>query len=166
MRTVAARRTIEAPIEKVWVLATDIGRWPEATSGVERVELLTDGDFGESTRWRETRQMFGREATEEMSVSAVDPGRCYTVEAENHGVRYVSTFSFTATGPEQAEGVVIFDVQPWSGSSGSWARSPALWLRGASRRRSRATWPTWPRPRRRSAEVARRAPCPMISDRR
>jgi hypothetical protein len=34
------------------------------------------------------------------------------VEAENHGVRYVSTLTFTATGPAQAEGVVTFDVQP------------------------------------------------------
>ena len=112
MPTVTARRTIGAPIEKVWAVATDVGRFPDLIGGVERVELLTDAAFGEGTRWRETRRMFGREATEEMWVTAVDPGRSYTVEAENHGVRYVSTFAFRATGAEQTEAVLTFGAQP------------------------------------------------------
>lgn len=107
-----ARRTIGAPIEKVWALATDIERWPELIGGIEGVELLTDASFGEGIRWRETRRMFGRAATEEMWVAEIDPGRSYTVETENHGVRYVSTFTFTAAGDGRTEGVVTFGAQP------------------------------------------------------
>lgn len=112
MPTVTARRTIRAPIDEVWTVATDVERFPESIRGVERVELLTDGAFDEGTRWRETRRMFGREATEEMWVAEVDPGRSYTVEAENHGVRYVSTFTFRPSGAEQTEAVVTFGAQP------------------------------------------------------
>ena len=107
-----ARRTIRAPIDEVWALATDVERFPESIRGVDRVELLTDGPFGEGTRWRETRRMFGREATEEMWVAEVDPDSSYTVEAENHGVRYVSTFTFRTSGGEQTEAVVTFGAQP------------------------------------------------------
>ncbi len=107
-----ARRTIGAPIEKAWALATDVERFPELVGGVDRVELLTDAPFGEGTRWRETRRMLDREATEEMWVAEIDPGRSYTVEPENHGARYVPTFTFRATGDAQTEAVVTFGAQP------------------------------------------------------
>ncbi len=38
--------------------------------------------------------MFGRSATEEMTVTAVEPHRSYTTEASGAGVRYVSGFAF------------------------------------------------------------------------
>ncbi|MDQ4006766.1 MAG: SRPBCC family protein [Actinomycetota bacterium] len=112
MSAVTTRRTVDAPAERVWAVATDIGGWERTISGINQVELLSDGDFGTGTRWRETRTMFGREATEEMWVTAVDPGRSYTVEAESHGAHYVSTFTFTATTPEQTEVALTFDAQP------------------------------------------------------
>jgi uncharacterized membrane protein len=112
MRTVTARRTIMAPTEKVWAVATDIERWPELISGIDRVELLTGAPFGQGTRWRETRRMFGSAATEEMWVAEIDPGRSYRVEAESHGARYVSTFTFAAAGTGRTEAVLTFTAQP------------------------------------------------------
>lgn len=109
MSAVTTRKTIDAPAERVWALATDIARFPETLSGVNSVEVLTEGAFAPGTRWRETRTMFGREATEEMWVGTVDPGRSYTVEAESHGMRYLSTFTFTAATPERTEVVLTFD---------------------------------------------------------
>jgi carbon monoxide dehydrogenase subunit G len=114
MNTVTTRKTIQAPADRVWALATDIARWEQTISGIDRVEVLGNGEFGQGTRWRETRTMFGREATEEMWVTAVEPGRSYTVEAESHGAHYVSTFTFTATTPGQTEVVLTFDAQPQS----------------------------------------------------
>jgi ribosome-associated toxin RatA of RatAB toxin-antitoxin module len=114
MHSVTARRTIQASPEQVWALATDIARWPDTISGVDRVEVLSEGDFGPGTRWRETRTMLGREATEEMWVTATDPERFYTVEAESHGAHYVSTFTFTETAPEQTEVVLKFSGRPQS----------------------------------------------------
>ena len=60
-----------------------------------KVEMLTDGPVGVGTRWRETRMMFKKEATEEMWVTGFDPPNGYTVEAESHGMHYSTLFSFT-----------------------------------------------------------------------
>lgn len=114
MSGVTTRRTIQAPAERVWELATDIAAAERTMSGIDRVEMLSEGAFGPGTRWRETRTMFGRPATEEMWVTAVDEGRSYTVEAESHGAHYVSTFTFTAVSPDRTEVVLSFDARPLS----------------------------------------------------
>jgi uncharacterized membrane protein len=112
MSAVTTHRTIQAPVERVWALATDIPASPQTLTGVDRVEMLSAGDFATGTRWRETRTMFGREATEEMWVTEVDPHRSYTVEAESHGAHYVSTFTFTALSADRTEVALHFDAQP------------------------------------------------------
>ncbi|MGH3356323.1 MAG: SRPBCC family protein [Nocardioidaceae bacterium] len=114
MTSVTARRAVDAPTDRVWALATDVPRWPETISGISRIEMLSEGEFGPGTRWRETRTMFGREATEEMWVSTVDPGRSYTVEADSHGAHYVSTFTFDAVGEQRTEIVLTFTGEPLS----------------------------------------------------
>lgn len=92
--SVTVERQIAASPERVWDLITNIEGWPNTISSIVAVERLDGGaGFGEGTRWRETRRVLKREGTEEMWVSAIDPGHSYTVEAENHGVRYISTFT-------------------------------------------------------------------------
>lgn len=98
MQQVEVRREVAAPPQRVWDLATDLRNAPQVLTGVDAVDVLTPGPFAVGTRWRETRTMFGRQATEEMWVTAVDPGRSYTVEAESNGMHYVSTFAFEPTG--------------------------------------------------------------------
>lgn len=98
MQQVEITRRVEAPAERVWDLATDLERAPTTLSGVTRVEVLTGGPFAVGTRWRETRTMFGREASEVLEVTAVEPHRSYTVEAASGGARYVSTFTFAPSG--------------------------------------------------------------------
>jgi uncharacterized membrane protein len=110
--TVTTRKTVEAPVERVWALATDIPGSPQMLSGVERVQMVSAGEFGPGTRWRETRTMFGREATEEMWVTDVAPGRSYTVEADSHGAHYVSTFTFTSATPDRTDVVLTFEGRP------------------------------------------------------
>lgn len=90
-------RPISAPPETVWAVFTDLGNSVERLSAVDAVEVFTEGPFRVGTRWRETRTMFGREATEEMEVTAVEPERSYTVEAASHGSHYTSQFHFAPT---------------------------------------------------------------------
>ncbi len=85
---------IQAPRDRVLDLFTNLEQHPDILSGVEKIERLTDGPFAEGTRWRETRVMMGREATEVMWVTQFDPPRGYVIEAASSGVRYVSTFTF------------------------------------------------------------------------
>ncbi|MGH3367014.1 MAG: SRPBCC family protein [Nocardioidaceae bacterium] len=112
MASVTTQRRIAAPVERVWAVATDIPGSAETITGINHVEMLSEGDFGVGTRWRETRTMLGREATEEMWVTSVDPVRSYTVEAESHGMHYVSTFRFLPVDESQTEVVLVFSGEP------------------------------------------------------
>lgn len=96
MPSVQASRTIDAPLAQVWAVFTDLPAIPQRLRAVERVELVTDQPFAVGTTWLETRKMFGRIATEEMQVTAVDPLVGYTVAATGVGAIYVSRFDFDA----------------------------------------------------------------------
>jgi carbon monoxide dehydrogenase subunit G len=90
-------REIAAPQTQVWAIVTDLEATPTTLSGVDRVERLDDSDgFGVGTRWRETRTMFGKQATEEMAVTAIEPPRTYTVVAEHGTTTYTSVISVEA----------------------------------------------------------------------
>jgi len=68
-------RTIDAPPEKVFRLATDPDRFGEWMQGLVRLERATAGPLRIGSRWRETRKVMGNEATEEFEVTALDPPR-------------------------------------------------------------------------------------------
>jgi carbon monoxide dehydrogenase subunit G len=84
---------IQAPPEKVWSVITDIPGSAATLSGVDSVQLLTDGPYSEGTRWKETRKMFGKAETVEMWVAEAEPGRSTTVKAEQGGADYTTRFS-------------------------------------------------------------------------
>jgi len=93
MARCAVSTTIDAPPEDVWAHLVDIERYPELISGIKGVEKQTEGPVGVGTRFRETRVMFGKEATEEMEFAAVDPPRSFELVAESHGARHLTTTS-------------------------------------------------------------------------
>lgn len=84
--------TIQAPPEAVFDLITDLTGAAERVSGIDKIEMLTDGPLNVGTRWRETRTMMGQSSTEELEVTAVEPGVGYTAECESCGCRFVSSF--------------------------------------------------------------------------
>ena len=112
MRSTSVSRTVDAPVETLWSLATDLEHWPSVISAIERVEVLEGDGFAEGTRWRETRRMMGREATEEMWVTEVRPGRSYTTEADGPGVRYVTTWTFEPAGTGRTVVTFTFGARP------------------------------------------------------
>lgn len=95
---VTVERRIAAPAGRVWAVLTDIEAAPRVISGIEKVEMLSDRPFGVGTRWRETRRMLGKEATEEMWVTASEPSKRCVIEAGSRGVHYVSEFLLTEEG--------------------------------------------------------------------
>lgn len=97
MRTIVVGREVDAAAPDVWRVVTDLGAADRVLTAVRSIERLDAGEgFGVGTRWRETRVMFGREATAEMEVVDVDPGRAYTVVSEDRGTRYRSTVTVDA----------------------------------------------------------------------
>jgi carbon monoxide dehydrogenase subunit G len=84
---------IHATPDKVWAVISDIPGSAATLSGIDAVQMLSDGPYGEGTRWKETRTMMGRSETVEMWVAQVDPPRSTTVKALQGGADYTSRFS-------------------------------------------------------------------------
>ena len=67
-------------------------------SAVRAVEMLTPGPVAVGTRFRETRLMFGQQATEEMTVAEFEPPRGFVLTAVNHGTAYRAEHLFEPHG--------------------------------------------------------------------
>ena len=112
---IEASQQINAPAETVWEIITDLPGSPEVISAISSIEVLSEpGPFRVGTRWRETRTMFGREATEVMEVSSLVPGTSYTTVAASHGAHYESTMSVTEDGPGTCTLRMTFRGEPTS----------------------------------------------------
>ncbi len=99
MPGVTVRHLVKADPETTFRVFADIPNAASRIAGIDSIEMLSEGPVGIGTRWRETRTMMGKAATEEMWVTAFDPPRSYVVEAESHGTHYHSRYDF-----EPAEG--------------------------------------------------------------
>lgn len=113
MATVRVGTHVERAPEDVFATFTDIEAAASRVSNIRKIEVLTTGRFAIGTRWLETREILGREQTEEMAVTALEHGRSYTITTETTGTRFDCTFHF-----ERAAGgtdvLVEFDVVPHS----------------------------------------------------
>ncbi|MEQ8822522.1 MAG: SRPBCC family protein [Sumerlaeia bacterium] len=94
MTTLTVRRAIQAPAAVTFAIFNDLQVFEKRNPTVLKVEILSEATSGVGKRWRETRLMHGRQATETMEITAFDPPRSYTVEAESCGARYVTVLSF------------------------------------------------------------------------
>ncbi|MBL8857327.1 MAG: SRPBCC family protein [Planctomycetes bacterium] len=104
-------RQVAAPPARVFQLATDLRNAPGRVKAIKKMEVLTDGPIGKGTRFRETRVMFGKEATEVMEIVTFDPPRGYVVEATSHGCHYRTEFRVTPAG-EGTEFEMLFEGRP------------------------------------------------------
>ncbi len=94
MATYIFKRHIDAQPEVVFQLASDFARLAETIQGIEKTTMLTEGPVGVGTRFRETRVLFGKEATQELEVAAFDEPHGYTVDCESCGLRYRAAYHF------------------------------------------------------------------------
>jgi uncharacterized protein YndB with AHSA1/START domain len=98
-RTITAQRHIPASVERVWAVLTNLDTWSDTLGAVISVERQDPtAEFGLGTRWNETRKFSKRTGTDQMQVTAFDSGRTFTVEADNPGVRYATTYTVAAEG--------------------------------------------------------------------
>ena len=88
-----------APLEILYATHMDIAHWPDFIRGIEKVEILGGGEpIGVGTTVRETRMMYGRLATEDMTVQILEPPHRVVFTAASHGAAYVTTTEFVADG--------------------------------------------------------------------
>ncbi len=99
MKPIVVSETIHAPIDLVFQIASDIPNAADRIRGITEIEMLSDGPMGEGTKWRETRIMFGKKATETMWVIKWDPPNEYVVEARSCGTHYLTPITFEEVEP-------------------------------------------------------------------
>src|SRR5690606_6088109 len=88
---------IDAEPAAVWAVLTDIGAAASTLSGIDAVEVLTDGPYAVGTRWRETRSMLGMRAREVMEVVEAEQPRRSVVVARSGDVLYRTEFRLQPT---------------------------------------------------------------------
>lgn len=87
-------RRIAAPPAAVFAVVADVERLPTHIPEIKKVELLTPGPVGVGTKIKETRVMFGKEASETFEVVEYDPGRRLTLLATSCGAEYLCEHRF------------------------------------------------------------------------
>ena len=87
-------KRVAAPPAAVFAVIADVERMPTRIPEVKKVELLTPGPVGVGTKIKETRVMFGKEATEEMEITGFQRDREYTLECDSCGCHYTTVLSF------------------------------------------------------------------------
>ncbi len=86
-------------MERVFDLFTDLEGIESTIAGIKSIEVLEgSAKMEKGTTWKETRVMFGKEASETMSVTHIEPNKSYVVEAASHGMKYRSTYDFAFDG--------------------------------------------------------------------
>ncbi len=95
---VSVSTDIMAPREDVWKVITDIENSEATISGIDAIEVIEQatGPSIVGLKWRETRTMFGKPATEVMWITeAVEPAH-YDTRAESHGAVYTTRMALDA----------------------------------------------------------------------
>lgn len=100
---------INASPEVVFAAACDFATAPQRITGIRKLEMLTDGPVGVGTRFRETRVMFGKEARTTMEVIEFQPGRSYTLRADEGGCEYRTQVSVRPS-PTRGACEITFDL--------------------------------------------------------
>ncbi len=110
MRIEVEEATTAAP-EVAFATATDIARWPQFITGIDSVEILTTGPVAVGTRFRETRLMHGRTATEEITVKELEAPRFFVLSALSHGTHFRAEHRFEPDG-DGTRMTVLFEGRP------------------------------------------------------
>ena len=85
---------IAAAVEDVWSVITDFDNCAERLSAIISAEVLERPEVGLiGLKWKETRVMFGKEASETMWITHAEDNRFYQTRAESHGAVYISRLS-------------------------------------------------------------------------
>ncbi len=90
---------IAKPKNTVWASIIDINNCSEFISSIIAIEILNQPESGlVGLKWKETRQIFGKKATEIMWITDAVENEYYCTRAESHGSVYVTKISLSEAG--------------------------------------------------------------------
>jgi uncharacterized protein YndB with AHSA1/START domain len=111
VRSTSAARTVRAPRQQVWRALTDLGGLRRDVGHVADFELLTPGDFGDGTRWRETRRVGRHRAVLTMTVESAVASEGYVATGTIGSTEARLSFHLVEQGPQQTEVVATLEYQ-------------------------------------------------------
>ncbi|SCL14557.1 Polyketide cyclase / dehydrase and lipid transport [Micromonospora rhizosphaerae] len=134
MSTVTVTAFIEAQAVDVWRLLTDLPARARWLSAVGAVEVLTTGDFGTGTAWRETRvRPDGGEQPEEFLVVEAVPAERLVLSSRGTDVDYQITWTLR-TVERRGRGCTGVTVEQEAVPTAAYGRVLALILGGLAAR--------------------------------
>ena len=146
--SVQADRFVAARPETLWRVITDLEGMAEHLPGIIALERLSDdgpGAYRPGTRWRETRRVFGQQATEEMEVVVAEPHRRTEILAVSRGVRHETGFRLDPAGngpaPQATHLRFFFTARPDAAAVPAGSGLGARLRRAAGRALGRASAP-------------------------
>lgn len=92
--------TVNAPIQEVFQFASTVENAPLFMKNVKKVEKLTEGPLGAGTKYKETREIRGREASAVIEFIDYVPNAKYSVKSEMKGMETIYHYSFTSSGSQ------------------------------------------------------------------
>lgn len=90
----AVSETIDAPVESVFGVASNLHEWVDSFTGITAIDVQTEGPVGVGTRFSETRVIMGKSQTEQMEFTEFDPPNGYVLSSTSCGTFYESKMSF------------------------------------------------------------------------
>ncbi|MFG0314925.1 MAG: SRPBCC family protein [Phycisphaerales bacterium] len=120
MKPITVSETVNAPQDRVFAICAEIPNCASYIRGIETIETLHEappspdnlGVVGEGYAWRETRIMFGKQATEDMTIINWNPPTSYDVEARSHGAYYLSTITCEPIDAQTTKLTMTFTAKP------------------------------------------------------
>jgi uncharacterized protein YndB with AHSA1/START domain len=98
MSKITITKTINAPLELVFNTVADIRNFSKAVPDIMDVEFLSDQKLGVGTRFRETREINGKEAATELEVTEYDENNHIRLVSDSYGTVWDSIFTVDNVG--------------------------------------------------------------------
>ncbi len=90
MKSVNTQKTVAASVEEVFDFVTDLKQSAKQIPSIMKLKVLTRGEIGVGTRFRQTRRILGMEQTQGMEIIEFDPPHGYAARADTHGCELIA----------------------------------------------------------------------------
>ena len=91
-------RIVDAPVEQVFGVFTDLDRMGNHCKDIVKIERVTNGPIAAGTVFKETRSVFGRESTETLTFKEFDPPSHWVISGDFCGMIFLTNFNLQPEG--------------------------------------------------------------------
>ena len=97
MKQITISHHINAPVEKVFDVIAHIDNYQNAVPHIKKVEFLSDTKRGVGAKFRETRDMKGREVSSTIEVTEYNPNESVRFVSDEGGTVWDTLFTTTTS---------------------------------------------------------------------